>query len=127
MLQPASQTACVFPAEVAVQAHYLRGARQKSKINLRAFNTPEQALKRKRPKLCRKNKGGAPKGNRNARKHGLYSEEMRELRLTVRRAIAQLNMAAALVHAEAARMDAEILSRLADAGLSRRALWLSEN
>jgi hypothetical protein len=43
-----------------------------------------------RPVLQIKNKGGAPKGNRNALKHGRYTAEIRDLkrrvRFTIRRA-----------------------------------------
>jgi hypothetical protein len=36
-------------------------------------------------------------------------------------------MAAALVRAEAARMDSDTFVRLSEAGLSRRVLWTSEH
>jgi hypothetical protein len=126
MLQHTPISARICPI-VAVQAANFRGAAKKSKINLRAISEPKQRLRIKHPKLSSKNKGGAPKGNRNARKHGLYTQELRQLRWTVRGMIAQLRMEAALVRADAALMDARTFARLRDAGLSARTLWPSEN
>ena len=82
-------------------------AKQKSRIDLRGNIKTTQRLRRKPPKLAKKNKGGGQKGNRNALKHGLYSGEMTEMKLRVRRAVADLKLAGALVRLEAARMDAE--------------------
>jgi hypothetical protein len=127
MLQPAPETPCAAPLNAAFRERNPRSAREKTKINLRGFIKPQQILRRKPPKLPNKNKGGAPAGNRNALSHGLYSKEMRDLRRTSREAIARLNMAAALLRAEAARMDSDTFVRLSEAGLSRRVLWTSEH
>ncbi|HEY8947269.1 MAG TPA: hypothetical protein VIM56_00135 [Rhizomicrobium sp.] len=116
-----------MPPTIRVKAGIIRDATKKSKINLRAISEPKQRFRIKRPKSPNKNKGGAPKGNRNAQKHGLYTKEIREMRLTVRRMIAQLRLEAALVRADAAWMDAQTFARLRDAGLSPRVLWPSEN
>ena len=48
-------------------------ARQKSKNSLTAKIECPQSLRCKRPKLAKKNKGGAPKGNRYALKTGLHT------------------------------------------------------
>jgi uncharacterized protein YjcR len=41
------------------------------------LNSSKALQKGGRPILRHKNKGGAPRGNRNARNHGLYSAEMK--------------------------------------------------
>ena len=82
-------------------------AKQKSRINSKAKDEQNQSQTVQPPYLKLKRKSGAPKGNRNALKHGLYSGEMTEMKLRVRRAVADLKLAGALVRLEAARMDAE--------------------
>lgn len=123
----ASEMSHLSPAVFAFWKRNLRGAEKKTKINLRGIPVLKQRLRTKPPKLPSKNKGGAPKGNRNGRKHGLYTKEMRDLRLATRGMVARLKLEAALVRAKAARMDAETYIRLRDAGLRARALWPSEN
>jgi hypothetical protein len=51
---------------------------------------------------------GAPLGNRNRVTHGLRTREMKEMRAMVRACIAEMKLAAALVKAEAARLDATL-------------------
>lgn len=92
---------------------------QKSQINLQANIETPQPLKRKRPKLRSKNKGGAPKGNRNALKDGLHTGEMIQTRAKVRTCIAQLELAAALVRADASHIRAETNAMLRAAKLAR--------
>lgn len=95
--------------------HILRiakNARQKSKINSKAKGQQNQSQNVQPPHLKLKRKPGAPKGNRNALKTGLHTGEMRALKVKVRRVIAEAKFAAALVQAEAARMDAETAVRL---------------
>jgi hypothetical protein len=121
-----SRTPSISPAIPARRERNFRDGAKKSNINLRADSEGKQRLRIKHPKLCSKNKGGAPKGNRNARKHGRYTKEIRVLRIAVRRMAAELKLAAALVKAEAARMDAGTFMRLREGGLSPRSLWPSE-
>ncbi|HEY2032074.1 MAG TPA: hypothetical protein VGH02_00155 [Rhizomicrobium sp.] len=94
---------------------------QKLGINLRADSKPPQRLKRKPPKLMRKNKGGAPKGNRNARKDGFYGAEMLAMRRTVRDAIVKAKRALAMAKLECAQKDAKAAAmRLAARQVSAR-------
>ena len=130
MLQLHVQPAPLSPPIAAFWARNSRGAQKKSHINLRAIPEPEQRLRIKRPKLRSKNKGGAPKGNRNALSTGLHTcaavAERHEMRCKVRQVIATMKMLTAQVRAEAALKDAETMRRLMEAGLPRRAIWLSE-
>ncbi|MBS0272906.1 MAG: hypothetical protein JSR55_00575 [Proteobacteria bacterium] len=127
MQQALFQSVQISPAVAAFWRRNTRGGEKKTNINLRDIPEEKQRIKRKRPKLSRKNKGGAPRGNSNALATGLYTKEYRATRLKVREMVAKLKLAAALVKAEAARMDADTTIRLHQAGLSRRALWPSEN
>ena len=56
-------------------------------------------LRPARPKPRRKFRGGAPKANSNAVKHGLHTVEMRSLKLRVRRFVAEMHLAVALARA----------------------------
>ena len=91
-------------------------AKQKSKINSKAKAEQNQSQTVRPADLKLKRKPGAPKGNRNARKHGLYTGEMRDLRLRVRLVIADAKCAVAEARMVAALMDAE--SRLRASGLA---------
>jgi len=121
-----TSTSRISPAVAAFWARNAKSEGQISDINLRVIQKPEQRLKRKRPKLPSKNKGGAPSGNRNALSSGLNTKELRALRASARHAIAMLKLSAAAVCAEAAMKDADTFSRLRDAGLDRRSIWQSE-
>ena len=94
-------------------------AKAKSRINSKVKSERNQSGNVQTAHLKLKRKPGAPKGNRNARKHGLYSGEMLALMAQARRVIAEMKLAAALVRAEAARMDAESSRRLSAALGSR--------
>ena len=78
---------------------------QKLGINLRANGQSHQPLKRKPPKLRSKNKGGAPKGNRNAMKTGLYTSESIAFRRKVRAVIVYAKRAVAMANMESARKE----------------------
>jgi hypothetical protein len=91
-------------------------AKQKSRINAKAKGEQNQSRIVQPPHLKLKRRPGAPKGNRNALKHGLYTAEMSEMRLHVRHTIADLKLAAAQVRMQALLMDAD--SRLRAAGLA---------
>ena len=125
MLQPAPQSAS-SPAVAAFWARNSLGEREKTQINLRAISLPEQRLRKKRPKLPSKNKGGAPKGNRNAVTTGLHTHAFKAQMAQVRQVIAQAKLARALVLMEAARKDFETHERLRRAGIPRRAIWNCE-
>jgi uncharacterized protein YjcR len=127
MQQASSPSVQISPAVATFWRRNIRGGEEKSNINLWDIPEEKQRIKRKRPKLSRKNKGGAPRGNSNALATGLYTKEYRAMRIEAREMMAELKLAAALVKAEAARMDADTAIRLHQAGLSRRALWPSEN
>lgn len=89
-----------------------------------------QRLKRHRRKLPNKNKAGAPKGNRNAWRTGRYAAETtaqrRQIKREVREVLLQMRLLTAQYHALAAMKDAQTTQMLLDAGLTRRAIWLSE-
>jgi len=85
---------------------------QKFHINLRAEIEPAQRLRRKPPKLRRKNKGGAPKGNRNAFKNGMYAAPMKEMRRRVRACIVEAKRAIALANMESAIKEAKAAAML---------------
>ena len=89
-------------------------AQQKSRINSKAKDKQNQSQTVQPPYLKLKRKAGARKGNRNARKHGLYSGEMTVLRLHVRLAIAEAKQAAAQVRMLAALMDADSRRRVSE-------------
>ncbi len=91
---------------------------QKLKINLRAEIEPGQRLKRKPPKLCKKNKGGAPRENRNAVKTGLHTTREIARRRQVRACIVEMKRLAAQYHLYAAMKNIETGSRLRAAGLA---------
>ena len=57
----------------------------------------------KGPKLRSKNRGGAPKGNRNAFKTGLHTNESRTRRAAVRQRVRHARQAIARAFAAAAR------------------------
>jgi len=91
-------------------------ARQKSKNSLSRKIECAQPLRYKRPKLPKKNKGGAPTGNRYALKTGLHTAEMRGLMLQVRQAIAQSRLAVAQARMQTTLMNLESRARLRAAG-----------
>lgn len=94
-------------------------AKQKSRINPKAKTKQNQSQTVQPPDLRLKRKPGAPKGNRNARKHGLYSGEMAAMRLQVRLALAEAKQAAAQMRMLAALMDAETRRRGSEQALHR--------
>ena len=82
-------------------------ARQKSRINAKAKGEENQSQTVQPPVLKLKCKPGAHKGNRNALKHGLYSEPVLALKRNVSYAISRLRRAASEIRFKAAMMDAE--------------------
>ena len=60
-------------------------------------------LEKIRPKIRTKNRGGAPKGNRNALKIGLHTADLRARKAKVRRLVRHARAAIAEAHAAAAR------------------------
>jgi hypothetical protein len=97
--------------------HILRLAKrvgQKSRINSKAKSEQNQRPDDLRPVLRLKRKAGAPKGSRNALKHGLYSGALIGLKRRARLAIANLKLATAQVKLQAAEIEA-------DAAIKRRA------
>ena len=71
-----------------------------------------------------KRKPGAPQGNRNAHKHGLYAGGLLELKRKARIAIASVKLSAAIANQQAAMMRADTALRLHAARLDRRAVRL---
>ena len=107
-----------IPALFPVPPQYLRNAQregQKSRVNLKAKIEQNQRPGDSPPALRVKQKGGAPKGNRNALRHGLYSGALADLRRRARLCIALLRLAAAEYDARAAAIDAETSMRLSAA------------
>lgn len=94
-------------------------AKQKTRINPKAKTKQNQSQTVQPPDLRLKRKPGAPKGNRNARKHGLYSGEMAAMRLQVRLALAEAKQAAAQMRMLTALMDAETKRRGSERALHR--------
>ena len=108
-------------ARSAFPPHILRIAKiskQKSKISLKPKIECPQPLRYKRPKLSKKNKGGAPIGNQYALKTGLHTAEMRALNLEVQLILAETKRAVAQARMVATMMDMESRSRLRAAGLA---------
>jgi len=64
-----------------------------------------------RSELRTKNRGGAPKGNRNALKTGLHTNESRARRAAVRARVRHARLTIALALAAAAREISEIRER----------------
>ena len=126
MRQPVPLTAPISPAVAAFWVRNSPGEREKTQINLRTISKSDQRLRTKRPKLPSKNKGGAPKGNRNAITTGLHTQAFKTQMALVRQVIAQTKLARALVLMEAARKDAQTYEQLRRAGIPRRAIWPCE-
>ena len=79
------------------------GGRQKSKSTFERNYNEMNDLKKIRPKIRTKNRGGAPKGNRNALKIGLHTADLRARKAKVRRLVRHARAAIAEAHAAAAR------------------------
>ncbi|HEY5337876.1 MAG TPA: hypothetical protein VIJ85_06715 [Rhizomicrobium sp.] len=75
-------------------------------INLWPKSEQQHRLKTKRPKLARKNKGGAPKGNRNALTSGFHTAPARDFRSRIFRVLTKVRLDMALVKMEMAESKA---------------------
>ena len=79
------------------------GTPEKVENNLKEKCNEMKGLSKNRPVLRRKNRGGAPKGNRNALKTGLHTSECRARRAKVRLIVRRAREAIAYAFAATAR------------------------